>query len=74
MATIEGISCCSDSFECLLEVLICNNILNCLCLLVCLHGFYKKGCLKGLNIYFMQCVAINVSTKIMYNWPRAEKS
>ena len=57
MATTEGISCCFDSFECLFKVLICNNIIVCI-LLVCLHGFYNKGLLKSLNIYFR---AINVA-------------
>ena len=29
--------------------------------------FDNKGLLKSLSIYFMQCVAINVSTRIMYS-------
>ena len=60
MATFEGFFAVLTAFK----VLICNNVANCLYFIstVCLHGFYNKGLLKSLNIYFMQCVAINVST------------
>ena len=69
MATIEGISCCSDSFECLFKVLIYSNIIVCV-LLVCLHGFYNKGLLKSIiNILYTSCsvLVINVSTGIMHS-------
>ena len=54
MATMEGISYCSNGFECLFKVLNCNNIIVCV-LLVYLHGFYNKGLLSKKSEYkFMQ--------------------